>query len=146
MFSWLVQKLIVSFIIRLFFSFCFILFYFYFIFYAFNLRFLVSTLAPVYMRVKMHQNNIIKKTNAAGIIKKRRCIKNISIFVIKAGSVWVTCILYKDVSKINIRSLRQYFAKHYENTPIQIYWKFYHQKMAIFQIKKLIFYIFLLKT
>ena len=25
---------------------------------------------------------------------------------------------------------------HYENTPIQIYWKFYHQKMAIFQIKK----------
>ena len=26
-------------------------------------------------------------------------------------------------------------AKHYENTPIQIHWKFYHQKMAIFQIK-----------
>ena len=25
---------------------------------------------------------------------------------------------------------------HYENTPIQIYWKFYHQKKAIFQIKK----------
>ena len=24
----------------------------------------------------------------------------------------------------------------YENTPIQIYWKFYSQKMAIFQIKK----------
>ena len=24
---------------------------------------------------------------------------------------------------------------HYENTPIQIHWKFYHQKMAIFQIK-----------
>ena len=23
----------------------------------------------------------------------------------------------------------------YENTPIQIHWKFYHQKMAIFQIK-----------
>ena len=21
---------------------------------------------------------------------------------------------------------------HYENTPIQIYWKFYHQKMKIF--------------
>ena len=27
-------------------------------------------------------------------------------------------------------------ATHYENTPIQIHWKFYHQKMAIFQIKK----------
>ena len=24
---------------------------------------------------------------------------------------------------------------HYENTPIQIYWKFYHQKMKLFQIK-----------
>ena len=24
---------------------------------------------------------------------------------------------------------------HYENMPIQIYWKFYHQKMKIFQIK-----------
>ena len=25
--------------------------------------------------------------------------------------------------------------KHYENTPIQIYWKFYNQKMDNFQIK-----------
>ena len=31
---------------------------------------------------------------------------------------------------------RQKFTNHYENTPIQIYWKFYHQKMAIFQIKQ----------
>ena len=38
------------------------------------------------------------------------------------------------------------FYKHYENTPIQIYWKFYQQKMTIFQIKILIFFIFLLKT
>ena len=38
-------------------------------------------------------------------------------------------------------------ALHYENTPIQIYRKFYHQKTASFQIKNLIFfYIFLLKT
>ena len=35
---------------------------------------------------------------------------------------------------------------HYENTPIQIYWKFYHQKMAIFQIKKSDIFIFLLKA
>ena len=26
-------------------------------------------------------------------------------------------------------------SRHYETTPIQIHWKFYHQKMAIFQIK-----------
>ena len=35
---------------------------------------------------------------------------------------------------------------HYENKPIQIYWKFYHQKNENFQIKILIFFIFLLKT
>ena len=36
---------------------------------------------------------------------------------------------------------------HYENTPIQIYWKFYHQKTENFQMKKtLILFIFLLKT
>ena len=36
---------------------------------------------------------------------------------------------------------------HYENMPIQIYWKFYNQKEENFQIKILIFfYIFLLKT
>ena len=34
------------------------------------------------------------------------------------------------------KSQRVFPVHHYENTPIQIYWKFYHQKMAIFQIKK----------
>ena len=29
---------------------------------------------------------------------------------------------------------------HYENTPIQIYWKFYHQKMKIFRWKILIIF------
>ena len=31
-------------------------------------------------------------------------------------------------------------AIHHENTPIQIYWKFYHQKYKNFQIKILIFF------
>ena len=31
-------------------------------------------------------------------------------------------------------------ARHYENTPIQIYWKFYHQKTESFQIKILKFF------
>ena len=35
---------------------------------------------------------------------------------------------------------------HYENTPIQIYWNFHHQKTESFQIKILIFFLFLLKT
>ena len=28
-----------------------------------------------------------------------------------------------------------YIGKHYENKPIQIYWKFYHQKNESFQMK-----------
>ena len=36
--------------------------------------------------------------------------------------------------------------KHYENTPIQIYWKIHRQKLKVFQIKILIFFIFLLKN
>ena len=43
------------------------------------------------------------------------------------------------------RDVRE-ILKHYENTPIQIYGKFYHQKNENFQIKILIFFTFLLKT
>ena len=34
---------------------------------------------------------------------------------------------------------RTVWGFHYENTPIQIYWKFHHQKTESFQIKILIF-------
>ena len=37
--------------------------------------------------------------------------------------------------KINIVLLRHMYVLHYENTPIQIYWKFYNQKKENFQIK-----------
>ena len=37
-------------------------------------------------------------------------------------------------------------AYHYENMPIQIYWKSDHQKMKIFRWKILIYFIFLFKT
>ena len=36
---------------------------------------------------------------------------------------------------------------HYENKPILIYWKFYHQKMKIYSKKEMdFFFLFLLKT
>ena len=35
---------------------------------------------------------------------------------------------------------------HYENTAIQIYWKFYHQNIKKIHIKILIFFKFLFKT
>ena len=37
------------------------------------------------------------------------------------------------------------YGRHYENMPIQIYWKFYHQRMIVFRWKILIFFILLLK-
>ena len=37
-------------------------------------------------------------------------------------------------------------AFHYKNKPIQVYWKFYNQKIENFQIKILIFFLFLLKN
>ena len=37
-------------------------------------------------------------------------------------------------------------ACHYENKPIQVYWNFYNQKIENFQIKILIFFLFLLKN
>ena len=47
--------------------------------------------------------------------------------------------IYKCLGAGNIYSffralLSQHCNIHYENTPIQIHWKFYHQKLAIFRI------------
>ena len=39
------------------------------------------------------------------------------------------------IRRIMGKTVITYANSHYENTPIQIHWKFYHQKMAIFQIK-----------
>ena len=50
-------------------------------------------------------------------------------------SLCIICILIKALiwqkKMIPLRKLIPGF--HYENTPIQIYWKFYHQKMKIFR-------------
>ena len=57
---------------------------------------------------------------------------------ISLGAFWIakdTKFLYAD---------NEDYGYHYENMPIQIYWKFYHQKMK--NLRKLIFLIFLLKT
>ena len=34
-----------------------------------------------------------------------------------------------------VKKSHKFYSKHYENMPIQIYWKFYNQKLANFQIK-----------
>ena len=62
-------------------------------------------------------------------------------------SFWMSCvdhfglltvILWKSIVLIvkNYAIALGFTRSHYENTSIQIYWKVYHQKMAIFQIKK----------
>ena len=51
------------------------------------------------------------------------------------------------IIRIVLEGRYEYIVTHYENTPIQMYWKFYHPKIENFQIKKtLIFFTFLLKT
>ena len=56
-------------------------------------------------------------------------------------NILTTCFL-----TILFLNLNSPFDYHYENTPIQIYWKFHNQKTESFQIKILIFSIFLLKN
>ena len=49
-------------------------------------------------------------------------------------SKWPKPLLLKK-SKLYVNHFKNTFHTHYENTPIQIYWKFYNQKLANFQIK-----------
>ena len=58
-----------------------------------------------------HQNALVNKTS--------RCV----------------AICHKAFCSASLIQLSPGIQSHYENTPIQIHWKFYHQKMAIFQIK-----------
>ena len=90
--------------------------------------FLVSTLAPKHMRVKMHQNNIIKQTNAAGIIKKRRCIKTFLSLLLKLVQsekkqvqlrVFFTKTSRKSISVLSDNILQKHqISVHHKNMPI----------------------------
>ena len=57
--------------------------------------------------------------------------------------------IYADVfteKKNRVAQIPVNLILHYENKPIQVYWKFYNQKIENFQIKILIFFLFLLKN
>ena len=56
--------------------------------------------------------------------------------------IWSTICPHEVIFMSVIEQLNFY----YENMPIQIYWKFNHQKMIIFRQKILKFFMFLLKT
>ena len=38
-----------------------------------------------------------------------------------------------EAAYVPLQRLKRYPTIHYENMPIQIYWKFHHQKMNIFR-------------
>ena len=58
-----------------------------------------------------------------------------------------TPFYYLSLCQISVGWVTSSVDSHYENTPIQIYWKFYQQKKKEnFLINILIFFIFLLKT
>ena len=66
------------------------------------------------------------------------CWKNVSSFCItKSTHMFAANILVH----MKIPYLQMLL---YENKPIQVYWKFYNQKIENFQIKILIFFLFLL--
>ena len=60
--------------------------------------------------------------------------------------IMVNCRLHYNTSASEAIVLKDavisvtFIAIHYENTPIQIYWKFYHQNIKKIQIKILIFF------
>ena len=88
-----------------------------------------ENLVPVLtQRSTNRQQNIVEKWNCSlgAISPLFHNIFNISFnlgFKLKIHSVeggcWINCF-------------PQFRKSHYENMPIQIYWKFYHQKMKIF--------------
>ena len=67
---------------------------------------------------------------------------------ILAYVITIWCVTWKITNASSVDTFRKQEKKmrHYENKPIQIYTKFYQEKNDNFQIKILIFFIFLLKT
>ena len=112
-----------------------------------------------------HRNTSINSNGWQGIIVRRKycqsqqfvCSQDIifkppstrpnSLFTVPRR-----CLLFHFISFFYFDEILFYGARtallimHYENTPFQIYWNFQHQKTESFQIKILIFFIFLLKT
>ena len=65
-------------------------------------------------------------------------LKN-SDFALDTTGLKIRCgcgiLIYSAKQGLKVLDASGRFAAHYENTPIQIRWKFYDQKMAIFHIK-----------
>ena len=70
-----------------------------------------------------------KKSEKKKIKRKYTCTKD---------HIWNTVhlqIKFKISANFRLKALRGIAHIHYENMPIQIYWKFYYQKNENFQIK-----------
>ena len=99
------------------------------------------------------------------VLHKRKCREIIIIMIIIIIKVGVCDTVISDITpsedsdqSVCLHSLISVFDRrflayqgskvssyHFENTPIQIYWKNFTTKNNIFQIKSLIFFIFLIK-
>ena len=66
-------------------------------------------------------------------------VNDISVYIQFVVDTCHHCEMFKDGKST-------YDLYHYENMPIQIYWKFYHQEKEKNQRKFWYFFIFLLKT
>ena len=68
-------------------------------------------------------------------IAKKQCMRKCDTY----------CLGYKDIF-VQFKNERNRKQVHFENTPIQIYWKFHHPKLKVSDKNSDMFYTFLLKT
>ena len=59
-------------------------------------------------------------------------VHSITYLLSKSKHLWFTFNAIKEL-KIVIAEIKDVTEIHYENMPIQIYWKFYHEKMKVFR-------------
>ena len=57
-----------------------------------------------------------------------------------------TINLHLQLEVVYLRTRPSNEGSHYESTPTEIYWKIHFQKLKVFRLKTLIFFIYLLKT
>ena len=85
----------------------------------------------------MEENNII----SLGRVKRKNAFGHAQIV-----RIYMAAHAQSIMRVFAVHSCILQYPIHYENTPIKIYRQFFFQKNENFQIKNLIFFLFLLKT
>ena len=83
-----------------------------------------------------HSNeNLIRWSGKQPLSKMFSLIMTDFICQFLLSSTFPMLVAFNTTEHASAQKVVQSILKHYENTPIQIYWKFYNQKRENFQIK-----------